>query len=591
MKTWRLNVRSFTVLWSGASIVAKLSILYGALIALFVGVLAAVSYGGAVRVMEEESAANARLAIEQVRNSVDAIMDGIDKDTYIVFSNPEMLRALKNPAGLSGLDGRFRYAVEKLVTDVAFSNEAIDSLVIYDFKGGKVASSFMSKELSLVELGTPAKAADGRFALAAYDEERELFSLVRLVRDMDMKPVGYLRANVRANAFRRAFPTELLDTGASILVVDGERVVVFEGAELPSLALAAVAAAQGSSGSFSFRSGKVTYTASFFGSRSYSWRIVGFVPSGRIGKAARRLRDITAFASAITILAFFAVSWYIMRSFLSPIHRIADDMRRWDLSTKVNAEQYGGTDEVAFLSSRFSEMMERIRTLVDQLVDERSRLHRQELAALQAQINPHFLYNTLEIVNWMAIERGAADIASIVRALSDMMRYAIGNGTETATASEELSYVERYLSLQAFRFPDKFETCIRASEEALRCGMPKLCLQPIVENSVQHAFRGLRKKGIISVSLDIEDGDLVAVIADDGNGMDQETLDRLLTERFEGTGIGTATHKMDHAGIGVSNVDLRLKLRYGQAYGLSYVSAPGAGTTCTLRIPANGGNA
>jgi two-component system sensor histidine kinase YesM len=234
-------------------------------------------------------------------------------------------------------------------------------------------------------------------------------------------------------------------------------------------------------------------------------------------------------------------------------------------------------------------MMERIRTLVDQLVDERSRLHRQELAALQAQINPHFLYNTLEIVNWMAIERGAGDIASIVRALSDMMRYAIGNGAETAAASEELSYVERYLSLQSFRFPDKFETRINASDEARRCGMPKLCLQPIVENSVQHAFKGLRRKGTVSVSLDIEGNDLVAIIADDGNGMDRETLDRLLTEKHDGSGIETTTRKADHAGIGVSNVDLRLKLRYGKAYGLSYVSAPGEGTTCTLRIPANGG--
>jgi two-component system sensor histidine kinase YesM len=406
---------------------------------------------------------------------------------------------------------------------------------------------------------------------------------------MDMRPVGYLRADVRANAFRRSFPTELLDKGASILVVDGDRVVVFEGMELPTRAVAAVAAATDSSGSFVFHSGKVTYTASFFESRSYSWRIVGFVPSGRIGKAARRLRDITAVISAGTILVFFAVSWFIMRRFLSPIHRIADDMRKWDLSTKVDAQQYGGTDEVAFLSSRFSEMMERIRTLVDQLVDERSRLHRQELAALQAQINPHFLYNTLEIVNWMAIERGAPDIASIVRALSDMMRYAIGNGAETAAAADELSYVERYLSLQSFRFPDKFETRINASDEARRCGMPKLCLQPIVENSVQHAFKGLRRKGTISVSLDIEGNELVAIIADDGNGMDRETLDRLLTEKHDGSGIETMTRKADHAGIGVSNVDLRLKLRYGQAYGLSYMSAPGEGTTCTLRIPVNGG--
>jgi len=544
-----------------------------------------------VLVMEEESALNARLAIEQVRNSVDEIMDGVDKASYIVFSNPEMLRALKNPAGISGLDGRFRYAVEKLVTDVAFSNEAVDSLLIYDFKGGLVASSFMAKELSLTQIALAADAADGRFALAAYDEERELFTLVRLIRDMDMKPVGYLRADVRANAFRRSFPSELLEMGTSIFVVDGERVVVFEGAELPPLAVEAVAGASESSGSFNFGTGKSSYTASFFKSRTYSWRIAGFVPSGRIGRASMRLRNVTAFASAATILVFFAVSWLIIRRLLSPIHRIAEDMSEWDLTTRLNTQKYGGTDELAFLSSRFTEMMERIRTLVDQLVEERSRLHRQELAALQAQINPHFLYNTLEIVNWMAIERGVPEIASIVRSLSDMMRYAIGNGAQTAAVSEELSYVERYLELQSFRFPDKFETRIQASEEALRCEMPRLCLQPIVENCVQHAFKGLHRKGTISVSIEIDAGDIVAVIADDGNGMDGEVLGRLLTEGLEGPESVRTSRNGEHTGIGISNVDLRLKLRYGPRYGLAYASAPGKGTACTLRIPVKGDTA
>jgi len=569
MRTDRARLPSLGALWSEASIVVKFSLLFGALIALFVGVLGIASYGGAVRVMQEEAESNARLAIEQVRNSVDATLDGVDKASYILFSNPEVLRALKLPGGLAEMDGRLRYTVSALVTDVAFANQVIDSLALYDFLGGKILSNGLVKDLSPTAFSPAAMEADGRFALAGYDLARESLHLVRLLRDMDMKPVGYLRADVRGNAFRGAFPTELLASKSSLLLADGQQVVVAEGVEISAKAMALALSAAGKSGSFSIRSNDVDYAVSFYNSQNYSFRIVGFVPTGRIGAASGRLGYLTLAASVVTILVFLVVSWFLVRRLLKPILRIADDMRHWDLSTRITADHYGGTDEIAYLALQSSSMMERIRTLVDQLVEERSHVHKQELAALQAQINPHFLYNTLEIVNWMAIERGASDIASIVRSLSDMMRYAIGNGEETARVSEELAYVESYLALQGYRFPDKFDSHIVAPKEVLTCEMPKLCLQPLVENSIQHGFKGLRRKGTLNVVLAIEGDDLVAIVEDDGNGMDENKV--ILQE---------------HSGIGVYNVDQRLKLRYGASYGLTYASVSGQGTTCTLRIPA-----
>ena len=566
------------ILWSGASIVTKLSLLYGVLITIFVGFLAAAAYSGAVRVMEEEAAANARLALEQVRNSVDATLESIDKDSYIVFANPDVLRALKLPGGLMEMDGRLRYAVEKLATDVTFSNGAVDGLVLYDMKGGRLKSNPTSSDVDFGELVSRALAADGRFALVEYDRGSELIVMARLVRDMDMKPVGYLRADARGTSFRMAFSDELLDSGASLMIVDGDRIVVSAGVEIPGDQVFAALASTEGTGPASYRSGGAAYTVNFFESRHYSWQVVGFVPSGRIGAAALRLRSLTAGISGATILAFFLISLVLTRSFLLPIHRIAEDMRHWNLSTVVSAETYGGTDEVAYLSSQFSSMMDRIRTLVDQSVEEKSRLHRQELAALQAQINPHFLYNTLEIVNWMAIERGAGEIASIVRALSDMMRYALGDGSDTVSVAEEIAYLERYIAIQAYRFPDKFDFRVEASEAARAFSMPKLSLQPIVENSVVHAFKGIKRKGTILVRAAVEGGALVVQVEDDGIGMDARALGALLSEHPN-------DRTTEHAGIGVANVDRRLRLRYGGDSGLSYTSGPGAGTKCVLRIP------
>ncbi len=569
-----------TRLWSDTSLVVKLSLVFGLLIALFIGILGSVSYGGAVRIMEEEAETNTRLAIEQVRNTIDSRLEAINKDTYIIFSNPDVLRALANPGGLGSIDGRLRYAVEKLMTDVAFSNDTIDSLALYDFSDGKLVTNAMAPELSLSAIAPAALVADGRFAPAYLDEKRELLGLVRLVRDAGMKKLGFLRADARGNAFREAFPEELLAVGASFLVLHDTQVLVAAGPTLPTQNISQAASARDASGSFSVHIGQSDYAASFFQTRNYDLRVVGFVPSGRISEATLRLRGLTIAVSAITILVFFLVSLLIIRNFLMPIHRIAESMRDWDLSRQLEPLRQGGTDEVAYLSTQFSSLTQRIQSLLEQLVEERSRLHRQELAALQAQINPHFLYNTLEIVNWMAIAQGAPDIAQIVRALSDMMRYAIGSDSEMTEAGLELAYVESYLTIQSHRFPDKFSVRIDASPESRRIPMPKLCLQPIVENAVLHAFPGPAGPGLITIDLALRDRDLVAVISDNGRGMDQESLQSLLAHR--------SSAGPDHAGIGVANVDRRLKLRYGPAYGLSYRSAPGAGTRCELRIPITG---
>jgi two-component system sensor histidine kinase YesM len=297
----------------------------------------------------------------------------------------------------------------------------------------------------------------------------------------------------------------------------------------------------------------------------------------RITQPVGAIRTLTLIGSTVTIILFFLASLAIVRQFTNPIRQIASQMRiarigDWQPDLRVD-----GTDEIAYLSRQFVAMMERLQKLAAELVEEKTRLYRQEMEALQAQINPHFLFNTLDVVNWMASEHEVPPIAAIVRALSGMMRYALGRSGAPATLGAEMDYLTDYLHIQSGRFADRFSACVSVPDDLRGCAVPRLIVQPIVENAIRHGFRGLKRPGTITISATCHAGDLSITVADDGNGMSPETIARI-------TGIEDPAAG-ERAGIGARNVDRRLKLAFGPGYGLRYRSVPGGGTSCTITLP------
>ena len=200
-----------------------------------------------------------------------------------------------------------------------------------------------------------------------------------------------------------------------------------------------------------------------------------------------------------------------------------------------------------------------------------------ELQALQAQINPHFLYNTLDAIIWMA-ETDDKGIVPMTEALANFFRISLNKGKELIRVQGELSHVENYLVIQSMRYTDKFTYQIDLSEDVKEYLTIKLIIQPIVENCIYHGIKPKRGKGHILVRACREENHLMIRVTDDGVGMNEETRSKILSPQ------GIVTNNSG-SGVGIRNVNERIKLRFGESYGLTYESRLGEGTTVTVRLP------
>jgi len=209
----------------------------------------------------------------------------------------------------------------------------------------------------------------------------------------------------------------------------------------------------------------------------------------------------------------------------------------------------------------------------------------EQLNALQSQINPHFLYNTLDTIRGFALEKNAAEIADLVAALSSMFKYSMDYASPLVTVNDEISYLSRYLKIQSMRFPGKltFEQIYECNSEVLCSVMiPKLSLQPIVENAISHGFSEISSGGRIVIRYIETDTALKIIISDNGKGMSEDlvlNLNRMFYKRH------TQVKTTRHGGIALPNIDLRIKLYCGDQYGLFIASTPGLGTDVTMTVP------
>jgi two-component system sensor histidine kinase YesM len=224
-------------------------------------------------------------------------------------------------------------------------------------------------------------------------------------------------------------------------------------------------------------------------------------------------------------------------------------------------------------------MVAQVQKLIQEVYQEQYLTQKAELKSLRMQINPHFLYNTLESINWMARIKGAPEIGDMVKALGDLMRVSI-SGEDFIPVGEEVGNVVNYLKIQNFRYGDRFEIRIHIEPDIEKILVPKLILQPIVENAIVHGLEEKVGNGRIEITGVLEEGNIVITVADNGVGMEEEKAAVILDDGGE-----EAAHSDNHTHIGLKNVDRRIKLYYGQQYGLSVASVPGSGTTVRAVLP------
>jgi two-component system, sensor histidine kinase YesM len=282
------------------------------------------------------------------------------------------------------------------------------------------------------------------------------------------------------------------------------------------------------------------------------------------------------------ILFSIVAAWQISKSIYVPIkklHDVTTTIARHDIEALVTADN---ADEITELGMSFNIMVGKIRELLDAKIKEQENLKKAELRALQAQINPHFLYNTLDAIIWMAQVNQTAQVVELVRVLSRFFRITLSKGKDWITVGEEVEHIESYLAIQKMRYRDILDYHIDVPGDMLAGQMLKLTLQPLVENALYHGIKNKRSGGAIVVrGRQIEGDQLLIEVEDNGIGMTREKLAEIRAL----LGGEASRPVVAESGYGINNVNQRIKLYYGQEYGLSIHSEYLHGTRVSLVIP------
>jgi len=310
-----------------------------------------------------------------------------------------------------------------------------------------------------------------------------------------------------------------------------------------------------------------------------NWKIIGLSNRFELATEMQKITglSLTIILSTILVLALMAV--YFANLLTNPLKELQQSMRQASEDLNTNAEIHT-MDEIGQLSETFNQMLARIRQLMNQSVQEQKKLRRTEMRALQEQIKPHFIYNTLDLIIGLLETNKNEDVINTVEALGAFFRTSLSHGQELITIREEAEHVRNYLYIQRIRHGDKYDYSIEIEERLLNKKTIKLILQPIVENAIYHGVRELETAdGLITIKgFLIEASNTICFqVIDNGVGMEpskMEEINRCLRES------GT-----EQRYFGISNVNERIRLAFGPEYGLELSATPGGGVTATIKLP------
>ena len=304
------------------------------------------------------------------------------------------------------------------------------------------------------------------------------------------------------------------------------------------------------------------------------WRLVGVAYLDELLVLHTAFVHILTVVLICALLLSLAVATMMSYRLMRPIRHVADAIGRVESGNLSEGIPETGFREVRAISESFNRMLRRIRALMDQIVQEQEIKRLYELNALQAQINPHFLYNTLDSIIWMEERGRGREAILMVSSLARLFRLSISRGRSEITVREELEQVRHYLIIQKMRFKNKFEYTITWDEAALEETTVKLIVQPMAENAINHAIDETQDEALhIAIHAGVTEEEVIFTIEDDGVGMPPEVVDRLLTA------------PAGKSGIGVKNVHERIRLTYGEPYGIQVRSVEDEGTCVTIRLP------
>lgn len=315
-----------------------------------------------------------------------------------------------------------------------------------------------------------------------------------------------------------------------------------------------------------------------------NWKLAVFISSNQLLVDMKKVLYTIFILCLITLPIWLVLIYTIYRDIINPVYLLVDSMDKIEKGNTGITVSHDRHDELGYVFKTFNRMSEEITRLINKVYKESLMMKDAEIKALQAQINPHFLCNTLETINWKAKLYGVDDISEMVTALSSIIDANLDrNNEKMIPIRRELEYIDNYNLLIQKRFGKKITFIKSIDDDALDYRIPKLLIQPLIENSIYHGLETKKGGGTVELIISIEEDMLLIIVADDGKGIDDDTLKKLKQSMEE----NVENQYESRTKIGIMNVHRRIKLIYGSEFGLNIFSESGKGTTIILKLPFN----
>jgi len=524
-----------------------------------------------------------------IKTNIEQNIDNLNNYSKMTLANDDLQNILRNGEIYSDLvtQDRLRQFLVKLMQAVP----QIASVYIFDNYGNKYSvgnlgiNQFTLNKIEEASWYDEALRNNGAYILrlngeGAFekDPDKNFVSMIRVVRDIEsIKPIGILVINVRESAFEGSYNSIVNNykTDITLLNENNESIVKSSNASKYSFNDYINSNGMKEYGSRIERKNGSEFILSYLKDSRFNWKIVSVMPFGELSSESKTFSFIGLIVILVNSFLLFIGSIFISRMITIPIRKLLKSMKGIELGEFKKVDIKAGKNEIGQLRDGYNIMIYEIQKLIKRVIEEQKVKRKAELNVLQAQIKPHFLYNTLDSINSLAISGKTEEVSEIIEALGNYYRVSLSKGKEVITLEEEIEGVRNYLTIQKIRYGNMFSASFDVDERVLNHKILKLVIQPLVENALYHGIRAKGESGTIKVSAKYCNSDIYLVIEDDGVGMSEEFLNKLLDINVD----------LNSKSFGFRGTIERLRIFYGIENICKIESKIGLGTKVTIKIP------
>ncbi|MFC4598687.1 cache domain-containing sensor histidine kinase [Cohnella hongkongensis] len=586
--------------WFANSLKRKLTLLLVFAILLPMLITGVVSYRIAASVTEEKAKQSGMNTLKQIKDKLEFVIQDVENMSIFLIGEKDIQLYLDNET-----EDVTRYSlIIGTLTNLAFSKKYISNITIKPLNGKPELSNSTILESGLpplleqfkMDYRTTSKWWTSLYANRTNEGVKQVISIVRPIRNFyNFREIGWIAVSLDQKEIERFINEAAWERSGYVLLLDKEdRIISVSGGD-PSWLSKPVAEVMPdmerlneAGGVLQYGKGKEQKTILYNTIPSLGWKLVGFIPTQVYGAQNAYVLNVTAFATGIALLLAVGLMLLFVQWVTKPLTGLTKYLKDVNPDDPMPLYPIRSTDEIGLLVRSYNKLGDKIDLLKTQVQKNEAKKKEADMQALQAQINPHFLYNTLSSIQWIALMNKDKQIAEMVGALSDFMRFSLNKGEEYCQVRQEIAHAQNYAYIQSIRFPDQFEIEFFVDPDLMDLPILKLLLQPLIENSLIHGIQKKKEKGHVFVHGE-RDGDAMKfVVEDTGIGIDEATLRRIRTRMTADADPGPQageSAKPNAGSYGLLNVHRRLRLHYGSGSGLTIDSQPGRGARISFRIP------